>query len=241
MRQHEHGERGWQQQDVRGIPAQQRQRAELAPAAHHRGNRLADERRASRDVDRDRCRPVGFLVPGQEVAGQGEGHDDQEQCHAGQPGDFARVLVGAERDDARHVRDRGDDDEARAEEMQAANEPAERHVIGHVADAVVRVIRRGHVVHGQDGAARQLQPQEKEQNAPENEPPVHAWRQRFVEEMSAARLDPRARVEPVDETRQARHQSSTITWPLSIRVGNLARGAGGGPALTAPLRSNLPP
>ena len=31
------------------------------------------------------------------------------------------------------------------------------------------------------------------------------------------------------------------TWPLSIRVGNRARGAGGGPALTTPLRSNLPP
>ena len=194
-------ERGRQQQDVHGIPAQQRQRPELASAAHHRGDRLAHERRASRDVDRDRCRPIGFLVPRQEVAGQGERHDDQEQRHAGQPGHFARRFVGPEHHDARHVRERGDDDETGAEEMQAANEAAERDVIGHVADAVVGEIRRGHVVHGQDDAADRLQSQEKEQDAPEHEPPVHAGRQRFVEEMSAGGLDPGARVEPVDETR----------------------------------------
>ena len=81
-------------------------------------------RRQPRDVDRDDRRPVGALIPGQQVSGQREREDQPEQREARQPRQLARRLVGAERDHPQHVQRRGDDDEAGAEVMEPANEAA---------------------------------------------------------------------------------------------------------------------
>jgi hypothetical protein len=181
--------------------------AEIAAAAHHGCGVLAEERSAPGDVDRDGGRPVRLLIPRQQVPGQREAQDDQEEHDACHPRHLARRLVRPEQDDAQHVDDGGNDDEAGAEEMQAADDAAKRHALADVADAVVRVIRRRHVVHRQDHPRDELDAQQEEQDAAGDEPPAHARGQRLVEQVAAARAIAGPGVEPVEEGTETAHQS----------------------------------
>jgi len=168
---------------VRRVPAQQRQRAKIAAAAHHVRHLLSEERRAPRDVDRHGGRPVRLLIPRQQIAGEREAEDEEQQDDAGHPRHLAWLLVRTEHHDAQHVNHCGNDDEARAEEVQAADDAAERQLIGDVADAVVGVLRRGHVVHRQHHAGNQLHAEQEEQDAAGDEPPAGSGREPFVEQV----------------------------------------------------------
>ena len=183
MRQNKDHERSRQQKHVRRVPTQQRQRAKVDATAHERGHLLAEERSAARDVDGDGRRPVGLLIPRQQVARQRKSQDEEQQDDARHPRDLARLLVRPEEDDAQHVDHGGDHDEARAEEVKSPDEPSERQPVGDVADAVVCELRRRHVVHRQDHAGHELQDEEEEEDAAGDEPPADARRQRLVEEM----------------------------------------------------------
>jgi quinol-cytochrome oxidoreductase complex cytochrome b subunit len=84
---------GGQQEHVRRVPAHQRQRAEVGTAFHHVADEVADEGRASRDVQRDRRRPVRLLIPRQQVSGQREAENDEQEQDADHPVQLARLLV----------------------------------------------------------------------------------------------------------------------------------------------------
>src|SRR6476469_10075103 len=114
----------WQEDDVRGVPARQRQRADRRAALQYTGHDVARARREPRDVDRDDCRPIRALIPWQEVSRQREREDQPQQRDARQPRQLSWPLVGAERDDPQYMQRRGDNDEARAEVMEPANEAA---------------------------------------------------------------------------------------------------------------------
>ena len=88
------------------------------------------------------------------------GEDDQQQEHTSEPGDLARLLVGAERHDADHVDDRGDDNEAGAEEVKSPENASEGDALHDVADAVVRRFRRRHVIHREEDPGDQLHRQQ---------------------------------------------------------------------------------
>ncbi len=92
----------------------------------------------------------------------------------------------------------GNDDETGAEEVQAADDPAEGQLIADVADAVVRVLRRGHVVHREDDAREELDGKEEEQDAACDEPPAHTRGEGFVEQVRAAGPEAGAIVQPVE-------------------------------------------
>jgi hypothetical protein len=126
---------------MRGIPPHQRQRAQIGAALQQAADELARERDASRDVERHRRCPVRLLIPRQEIPGQCKPEDDQQEQHADHPVQLARLFVRAKHDDAQHVDERGNDDEAGAEEMEAAQHAPEGDALHDEADAVVRVIR----------------------------------------------------------------------------------------------------
>ena len=226
----QHDHRG-QEDDVRRVPARERQGADGRPAAQHAGDDLAGKRRQFRDVDRDDGRPVGALIPGEEIAGQREAEDERKQGETGEPRDFTRRLVRAERDHPQHVRRERDDDEAGTVVMQAAHEPAGAKTIDE-PHAVVRVIRRRRVVERQERAGQQLDREEPEQHAAEREEPPGARRQRFVEHHTRRVAIPGAGMHPVDEPLHSR--TSTDVSAGSMRASIVASGRGGGPASTAP-------
>src|SRR5688572_31123281 len=124
MRDNEQDQRRRQQEDVRRIPPQQRERAERLATHQHAGDELA-ERAVARDVDRHGRRPVRLLVPRQQIAAQRETQNDQQQGYARNPRHFAWLLVRAERDDPHHMDNGSNDDEAGAEKVQPAQKRPE--------------------------------------------------------------------------------------------------------------------
>ena len=56
--------------------------------------------------------------------------------------------------------------------VNPADQPAKGHAVHDVRDAVVGVIRRGRVVHGQEDAGRDLQDEEEQGGRTQGVPPV---------------------------------------------------------------------
>ena len=91
-------DRARDQQHVQRVEARERVTADLGAAVEELREELADERRRPVQVDADDGRPVGRLVPRQQVAGEALEHAEDEQHHADDPVQLARVLVGAEQE-----------------------------------------------------------------------------------------------------------------------------------------------
>ena len=106
------------------------------------------------------------------------------------PGQLARVLVGAEHVDARHVQEEQDHHHRRAPLVHAAHEPAERLLIRDVADRLVGRGRVGVVAHREDHARRRLQQEDRQQRRAERLQPGRV----------AGHLAEQERLDQADET-----------------------------------------
>jgi hypothetical protein len=89
--------------DVEGEEAVQRRVADDEVAADPDRQRLADQRNRREQVDDHLRAPEGHLAPGQQVAHEGLGHQAEEDQHAEDPDQFARLAVGAVEQAAEHV------------------------------------------------------------------------------------------------------------------------------------------
>jgi hypothetical protein len=222
---------------VHGVPAGQRQRADLRAAAQQRPDAHAEHRRVLRDVDRHDRRPVGALIPRQQIAGQAEGEDHLQQQQPDDPVQLARLAVAAEEHDPDQVQHRRDDDHRRAPMVQPTEERAAAHALLDEAHAVPRVIRRRRVVERQRDAGDHLHAEAEEQHAPEREPPRRARRQRLLEQVAAERAEAGAVVEPVGDAPPPHSSTSKSDVCGLTRTLMRASGTGGGPETTRPLRS----
>ena len=109
-----------------------------------------EERRRAVDVDPDGRRPVGGLIPREQVAGEAFGESEREQQHADDPVQLTWIFVRAEQKHAAHVQEHQDDEHRRAPAMHAADEPPRPHVVRDVHDRRVGGLRVGLVVHRED-------------------------------------------------------------------------------------------
>ena len=117
-----------QEDDVHGVPARQRQRADRGASLQDAGDDITRERRQLRDVDRDDRRPVGALIPRQEITGQRKRRaPGRSSARPDSQVSLARRLVRAEaRPRAACAAPDSDDDEAGAVVMEAAHDAARR-------------------------------------------------------------------------------------------------------------------
>ena len=121
----EDGRHQRQDQDMHAEEPAERGVRDVDPAAQQLQERLPDDRHATGDLGADDGRPEGPLVPGQQVAGEAEADGHGQQADAHQPGDLARVLVGALDEDPRQVEDQEDDHQVGSPVVDAPDEPAE--------------------------------------------------------------------------------------------------------------------
>lgn len=153
-----------QQQHMCRIPPEQRQRTDINATPQEDRHPLPDERSAPGDVDRDRRRPIRFLIPGQEITGEGEAEDHEQEHDADEPCQVAWLLIRSEHNDSQHVYDGSHDDEAGAEHMKPPENAPEREAFHGKPHAVVRKLRRRHVVHRQDNAGEELEREQEKQH-----------------------------------------------------------------------------
>ena len=164
MHPHEGEDERRQEEDVEGVEARQRRAADRVAGEDELDDLRADERRAPGLAGEDEDRPVGGLIPAQELAGEGQRHRRQQQHHPGEPVRLARELVGAHQVGLDHVQADEDDHRRGAEVVHPAQHATQRRLLGDERQAVVGVAGRGDVGAGQRDAGDDLQ-DEGEQHA----------------------------------------------------------------------------
>ena len=133
MSEHDHERR--QHADVQGVEVRQRVMAVLRAADDDLLNERADDGQVAGDVRGHLRGPVALLVPRQQIAGQAQAQNDAHERQAEPPVDLARRQVGAGDDDLQHVQAEQHDHRLRAEMVQAADQPAEVHLVLDEVDA----------------------------------------------------------------------------------------------------------
>ena len=161
---HEGEDERRQEEDVEGVEARQRRAAHDLSGQQQLHQPLADQRHPVGLRGPHHHRPVGVLVPAQQLPGERQPHRQQQQDRPGQPVHLARELVAAQQvgladvgHDQHHHR-RG------APEVDPAQHAAQRRLLGDEVQAVVGVARRRDVGAGQRDAGDDLQ-DEGEQHA----------------------------------------------------------------------------
>ena len=160
------------EQHVDRVEAREGRRPELRPGAEEVAQVGADDRAGAVDVDADDRGPEGALVEGQQVAGEGHRHRQDQQHDADHPVELARVLVGAEEEGPAHVEEDQDHHHARAPLVHPVHELAERDLVVDVGDRGVGLGRRGRVEHRQEDAGDGLDDEGEEGRRAERVEPV---------------------------------------------------------------------
>ena len=222
------------EQHVDRIEARQRGGAEFRAAAQEVAQVGADQRAGAVDVHAHDRRPVGALVERQQIAGEGHHHRQDQQHDADHPVELARVLVGAEEERAPHVQEHEDHHHARAPLVHAADELAEEHVVGDVADRFVGPARGvGAVVHRQEHPRDGLGEEREHRGRAERVEPVRALRHLAEHQPAGGAAQRGALVDPVDDA-DARLPAASSTGPgLAVALARARRrgsfsGAGSG-------------
>src|SRR5262245_21824972 len=129
---------------VQDVEAQQCVRANLAAAEEERprivdvvqprdqlvpGALVPQDRGGAAHVRSHRHRPDGELVPGQQVAGEGEEQREHEEEHTDHPVELARRFVGSGQEDAEHVEPDGDHHPVRRPAMHVPHQHPEGHIV----------------------------------------------------------------------------------------------------------------
>ena len=172
MRQHEPQSHQRHDDDMQAVKAAQR--GSLRPS--RRAARPAPgcpRRDAASDVRANGGGPISALVPGQQVTGEPEDQGQDEQQHAADPVQFARLLVGAHDENARHMGDAHHDHAVGRPVMDHADGRPKTDLVFDEQDAVIGFSRGGLVVEGQHDAGDALHHEQEGRDAAQAVPPIH--------------------------------------------------------------------
>ena len=155
------------------------------------------ERNASGNRGADAEAPIGILIEAHDLSGEGHAEGTEEQDDSREPCELARVLVGAEQEHLRHVREHQGEHEVGAPAVQRAQVPAERLRVVQVEEALPCGIRRRHVHEREARARDQLQQEHDERRAAEHVPPARrAPRHGMRRHLREGCAEPHTLVEP---------------------------------------------
>src|SRR5882724_1431748 len=152
----------------------------------------------------DRCPdsepPISILVEPQDLSGEGHAKRHEQEEHANNPGEFARILEGAEEKDLHHVNDHQSDHEIRAPAMKCADEPSERLLMVEGLEAVPRAIGSRDIDESEADAGDELQNHHGETGTSEDVGPTSGvLRHRMLHRLSNGLPQFEAKVEPLAE------------------------------------------
>jgi len=224
-----------EEDDVYGVETRKRRGTDHGSSCHDARGRGPDDgqrRGHSRPDDR---RPVGLLVPREEVSREAECEDHEEERDAHEPVQLARLEVRPEEERPREVEDREDDDRGRAPVMEAAHERSRGKPRLNRLHALPRVIRRGGIGEREREAGGELDEERDERRGAQCEEPRPPDGNRLVRERAPERRERGARLQEFEEPLHASSaEASSCTRPPITTSGKRVRGRGGGPASTAP-------
>ena len=224
MNHDERDQRAGDEEHVERVPLREGVRPDLRAAREELRQPRAGERRRAVQVDPHHGCPVRGLIPGEEVAGEAHQHPHHEDERAGDPQQLAWILVRAEEEDAGHVHEEEDYEDARAPAVHSTHEPAQREVVRDVLDRRVRDrLAGGHVdlrgrlvVHRQDRPRQRLRGECDERPEAERLRPADVARHVPEQEPLRPADERRPFVDPV-ERREHRQVDDVLAFRLTLR------------------------
>ncbi|CFO05269.1 Uncharacterised protein [Bordetella pertussis] len=122
----------------------------------------ADERDGREQVHDHLGAPVRHLAPGQQIAEEGLAHQTEEDGHAEDPHQLARLAVRAVEQAAQHVQVDHHEEHRGAGGVHVAHQPAPRDFAHDVFNRLERAFGIGLVMHDQENAGHDLDHQHQQ-------------------------------------------------------------------------------
>ncbi len=141
---------------------------------------VTDDRNGTKQRDDDLGSPEGHLAPRQQIAHESLGHQHQEDQHAEDPQQLARLLVGAVDHATEHVQIDYHEEGGSPGGVHVTQQPAIFHIPHDVLNGGKSTFRRGVVVHGQPDAGDDLVDQHQHGEGAEEVPEVQVLRCRVL-------------------------------------------------------------
>ena len=193
---------GREDRHVPSVEPRERAPGHAIPSAQEAKRPLADSRHRACDVGADLGGEECELVPGEQVPGETEGHPQDQQQRAGDPGDLARRPVGLHEVDGGQVGEREEDHQVRRPRVDGAQEPSEGHGGHDELHRLEGALRRRPVVQHEEHAGHDLHDEEEEGHAAQVvEDRVAVDGDRLVFGQRAQGADAESAVQPVVEDR----------------------------------------
>ena len=157
VRSHEHQQASRQNQGMHRVEASEGKARNVAPAQNETGDVVAHARILVGNVCAYHCGPVGLHIPRQQIACEAQAERHQKQADAREPGDLPGSGIGAVHVGHHQVAEHEQNHQARAPVMQAAHYVAEWDFVADILYRIPCLIRRWHIVEGQNHAGHHEQ------------------------------------------------------------------------------------
>ena len=201
----EDGDDAGQNGDVKSEEAGERGAGNLFAAAQENHHWLADDGNLAGDLRADFGGEEGQCVPGQQITAEAETHDQEEQQHAGDPGELAGLAIGLEKGHAEHVHEGGEDHQIGRPGMDGSNKPAKLHPGHDVLHALKCLVGAGAVIQQQQDAGEHLDHEQEQRDAAEEVPVGEAVRGNgLVAQRSNELFEMKPFVEPANDCWRSR-------------------------------------
>ena len=123
--------------------------------------------RRAGDVRSDPGGEIRQLVPGQEIAAEAEGQEEDEEEEARDPGQLPGLAVGLQEEGREHVDEEDADEDVGRPAVDGADEPAELDLAHDELDALVGGVDRGRVIEQEHDPRGDLDAGQEEGDAAE--------------------------------------------------------------------------
>ena len=205
------------------------------PAEDHLDELASHDRHPPRDRRHDAEPPVRVLVEAEDLAGERHAQRHDQQQHADDPRQLARVLERAEEKHLHHVDEHQGDHEVRAPAVHRAKKPAQRLLGVEDEEAPVGLAGRRHVDERQADPGHDLDHEEREGAAAEDvEPARRAAGHAVLGGLLQRRAELQAPVEPGPDVPDQAHgapsglDAAAATLPRARAWASSRRGSRGG-------------
>ena len=135
----------WDHKDMQREKARQGSAGDDRPPQEQFDHLRSDQRRPARDGGANPQPPIGILIPAQDLAGEGHAQGSEQEEHADDPGELARILVGPKEEDLDQVQGHQQHHAIRTPEVHGTEIPAKGGVVVEILQRLVMPGRRwGH-------------------------------------------------------------------------------------------------
>src|SRR5205814_4043291 len=158
---------GRQHGDMETKEARQRRASDVIAATQKPQHGTTDNGNDAGDFCADLSRKESQLIPRQKISAEAETDDNEEQHRAADPGNLARFVISAQKEDAEHVYEQRRDHQVRRPAMDRSNQPPEFNFGDDELNALESILSARTIIKQQQNAGDDLNAKQEHRHAAE--------------------------------------------------------------------------